>query len=38
MANATAPSPQRLGLNTGVWIIILAVLLVIFAAAAIYLG
>jgi hypothetical protein len=38
MANATVPAPQRFGLSTGVWFIIVAVLCLILAAVALYVG
>lgn len=38
MANATVPTPQRFGLSTGVWLIIVAVLCLILAAVALYAG
>jgi len=38
MSNATVPSRPGFGLTTATWIIILAVLLVILAAAAVYFG
>lgn len=38
MPNITTPSQQRFGLNTGVWVIIVALLCLILAAVAVYIG